>query len=107
MGGFDRARANEVLALPPDHRLEVFVLGVHWEKGFFSQNGGFELPLLIAAATAGLAFTGAGEASVDAALGLPLSGARWGILALVLGLLGAVPPLLARSVGSRRRAAAR
>ncbi|HEY6099142.1 MAG TPA: nitroreductase family protein [Anaeromyxobacter sp.] len=25
MGGFDRARANEVLALPPDHYLEVFV----------------------------------------------------------------------------------
>lgn len=25
MGGFDRARANEALALPSDHRLEVFV----------------------------------------------------------------------------------
>jgi nitroreductase len=25
MGGFDRARANEVLALPPDHHIEVFV----------------------------------------------------------------------------------
>lgn len=25
MGGFDRARANEALAVPPDHRLEVFV----------------------------------------------------------------------------------
>lgn len=25
MGGFDRARANEALAIPPDHRLEVFV----------------------------------------------------------------------------------
>ena len=25
MGGFDRARANEVLAVPTDHRLEVFV----------------------------------------------------------------------------------
>jgi hypothetical protein len=25
MGGFDRARANEELAIPADHRLEVFV----------------------------------------------------------------------------------
>lgn len=85
----------------------VAVVGVHWDKGFFSQNGGFELPLLVAAATAGLAFTGAGEASVDGALGLSLFGARWGVLALVLGLLGAVPPLLVRSVARRSGAAVR
>jgi putative oxidoreductase len=80
----------------------VAVVGVHLEKGFFAQEGGYELPLLVAAAAAGLAFTGPGEVSVDAALGLHLSGARWGILALALGLLGAVPPLASRSAARRR-----
>lgn len=84
----------------------VAILGVHLEKGFFSQGGGYEYPLLIAVVTAGIAFTGAGAASLDAALGLRLGGVRWGILAIVLGLLGSLPPLLAREVARRRRATA-
>jgi putative oxidoreductase len=83
----------------------VVATSVHVDKGFFAQNGGYELPLLIAAAAAGLAFTGAGPLSVDAALGLTLGGVRWGLLAVGLGVAGALPPLMARAAVRRRGAA--
>jgi putative oxidoreductase len=80
----------------------VATVSVHLEKGFFSQNGGYELPLLFATAAAALAFTGPGRLSVDAALGLSLSGPTWGVVAIALGLLGAAPPLLLRRMTAAR-----
>jgi putative oxidoreductase len=80
----------------------VATVSVHLEKGFFSQNGGYELPLLFAVAAAALAFTGPGPLSVDAALGLSLSGPTWGVVAIALGLLGAAPPLLLRRMTAAR-----
>ena len=74
----------------------VAILSVHISKGFFSQNGGYELPLLYAAGAAGIAFAGPGQLSVDALLGVSLAGGRWGLTALALGVAGALPPLLAR-----------
>ena len=38
---------------------------VHWSKGFFAQNGGYEFALALAAAAFGVAFTGPGQASLD------------------------------------------
>jgi putative oxidoreductase len=84
----------------------VAAWSVHLEKGFFSQNGGYELAALYAAVAVGLAFTGPGGMSVDAVLGLFLSGTRWGLLALGLGVIGALPPLvLRRSLAARATAA--
>ena len=83
----------------------LVAVAVHADKGFFAQDGGFELPLLLAVVAAGLAFTGAGRFSVDHALQFGVSGVRWGLTAVVLGVLGAVPPLMLRAV-QRRRAAA-
>jgi putative oxidoreductase len=83
----------------------VAMFGVHVEKGFFAQHGGYEFPLLVAAAAAGLAFTGPGAISLDAAFGLDLSGGRWGGLAILLGMLGAIPPLALRE-GERTRVSA-
>jgi putative oxidoreductase len=85
--------------------MTVAVWGVHLEKGFFSQSGGYELPLIVGAIALGIAFTGAGPLSLDAALGLPLAGMAWGLVALGLGLAGAVPPLVARGVVVRQKAA--
>ena len=79
---------------------------VHVEKGFFSQAGGYELPLLYATAAAGIAFVGPGPLSFDEALGLSLSGVKWGILALGLGVAGALPPLMVRRTVVARRAEA-
>ena len=77
--------------------MAVAIWGVHIEKGFFSQDGGYEYPLTIGAIALGIAFTGAGSLSLDAILGLPLAGSQWGLVALGLGLAGALPPLVTRT----------
>ena len=82
----------------------VAVIAVHSEKGFFSQNGGYEFALIMALTAAGVAFAGPGQLSLDAALGLSLSGNWWGIIAIALGAMGALLPLLGRAMAARRRA---
>jgi putative oxidoreductase len=59
---------------------------VHWRNGIWSAEGGVEYPLVLAAVAAGLACTGAGEVSIDHALGLDLAGSDWGILAILIGV---------------------
>jgi putative oxidoreductase len=83
----------------------VAVLGVHLEKGFFAQNGGYEFALVVGLVAAGIAFAGPGALSFDAVLGLSLVGVRWGLIAIALGLVGALPPLLTRAASSRRSGA--
>lgn len=58
--------------------------------------GGYELDVLYAAAAAGLAFTGAGRYSIDAAAGWDLGGATWGLVALALGTVVALAVLASR-----------
>lgn len=48
----------------------VAILAVHRPNGFFASENGIELPLLYAAGAVGLAVTGPGAISLDAALGL-------------------------------------
>ena len=83
----------------------VAIVSVHLQKGFFSSEGGYEFPLLIASAAAGVAFIGPGPLSLDAVFGLSLAGPEWGLLAIGLGVLGAALPLLRRSVVTHRRLA--
>ena len=54
---------------------------IHWPKGFFVTNGGFEFNALIAAAAIGLAAIGPGRFSLDHAIGWDdeLSGVWWGV----------------------------
>jgi putative oxidoreductase len=84
----------------------VAALSVHLGKGFFSQNGGYELPLLFATVAVGIALTGPGHLSADERVGLSLSGATWGLVTLVLGVVGALPPLLTRRRVLAQRASA-
>lgn len=48
----------------------VAALVVHAENGFFAADGGYELVLVLGAASLALAIAGAGRFSVDASLGL-------------------------------------
>lgn len=48
----------------------VAALVVHVENGFFAADGGYELVLVLGAASVAIAIAGAGRYSVDATLGL-------------------------------------
>jgi putative oxidoreductase len=74
----------------------VAAISVHVPQGFFLSRGGYEYTLVLGATGLSLAFTGAGDWSVDALLGWPLEGATWGVIALMAGLLGAFGPLATR-----------
>jgi putative oxidoreductase len=63
-------------------------LTAHRGKGVWNQGGGFELPLVYGTVAFALAAVGAGELSLDSALGLDLAGAGWGLAALAAGVLG-------------------
>jgi putative oxidoreductase len=43
----------------------VIIARVHWQKGFWSTRGGYEFPMVLGAASLGLAFAGPGEWSID------------------------------------------
>jgi putative oxidoreductase len=59
---------------------------VHWQKGFFMTEGGFEYNLVLIAVAVGVTMTGPGSYTLDAALGWAgsITGVWWG-----LGVLGA------------------
>ena len=78
------------------------VLTVHVRNGFFVANNGFEYNLVLAAVVFALAGVGAGEWSLDHALGLDVAGTGWALGALGVGLLGGLG-----AVASGRLVAAR
>ena len=46
----------------------IAVFAVHWSKGFFASNGGYEYALALLAASVALVLSGAGRLSVDRSL---------------------------------------
>src|ERR1700704_3642912 len=57
------------------------LLATHLKNGFWIYNQGFEYTFVLAAVSAGLAFTGAGALSLDALLGFTRFGdTRWAVL---------------------------
>jgi putative oxidoreductase len=81
----------------------MLVAGVsaHLKGGFFLQKGGYEYTLVLGLAGLSVAFTGPGRLSIDALLGLDRGGLQWGLLALVVGLVGG-----GLQLATRRRPAA-
>lgn len=65
----------------------VGTLAVHLPKGLWNSNGGFELPLAFATAAAAIAYVGPGRASIDAAIGWPVSGIVIGTAATAFGVI--------------------
>jgi putative oxidoreductase len=68
----------------------VAIATVHWTHGLWVTEGGFEYNLVLVAAAFAVAAIGAGEWSLDNALGLDVAGAGWALAALAAGLLGGV-----------------
>lgn len=74
-------------------------LTAHRGKGIWAQDGGFELPLVFATIAFGLTAVGAGDISLDNALGLDVAGAGWAFGALGVGLLGGLGALASGRLG--------
>jgi putative oxidoreductase len=66
------------------------VVGVHWHSGVWAQNGGYELPLLFGIAALTVGFTGPGRLSLDRNSRWADGGAAAGLVALGVGLAGAL-----------------
>jgi putative oxidoreductase len=79
------------------------VVTVHARNGFFVTNNGFEYNLTLAAVVFALAGIGAGNWSLDHALGLDLMGTGWALGALAVGLVGGVGTVLSGRLTARER----
>jgi putative oxidoreductase len=66
----------------------VAALSAHVKQGFFMTAGGYEYTLVLGVAAVTLAFVGPGAFSVDALVGLPVTGVVSGALAVFVALLG-------------------
>jgi putative oxidoreductase len=75
----------------------VGTLPVHAPKGLWNTNGGFELPLVYAASAAALAYAGAGNYSIDHAIGWLASGGALGTAAVAFGALTGAVMIAVRS----------
>ena len=84
----------------------VATLAVHWPKGFFVSDGGYELPLAYGSLAVALAFAGFGAYSLDAAFGW---NAIWtpqlAWIAIAVGALGGLLNLAARRKPAAQAAA--
>lgn len=78
-------------------------LTVHLRNGFCKTSNGYEYNLVLAAAAFVLAGVGAGNWSLDSALGLDIAGTAWALGALVVGVLGGLGAVFSgRVVGGSR-----
>jgi putative oxidoreductase len=78
------------------------VLTVHVKNGFFNSNGGYEYNLVLVAALFALTGIGAGELSLDEALGVDLNGTAWAFGALGAGIIGGLGAVLGGRLASAR-----
>jgi len=77
------------------------VLTVHLKNGFFATNQGYEFNLVLVAALFALSGAGAGNWSLDNALGIDLAGVAWALGALGAGLLGGIAAVAGGRFASR------
>jgi putative oxidoreductase len=77
----------------------VSIATVHFEKGFWATNGGYEFNLALLTVAIAVAATGPGRFSIDRALGWDdnLSGLWWGVgVAAATAAIGLVVLILGR-----------
>lgn len=67
----------------------VIILKVHWPKGFWNRDGGYEYPLSLAAGATAVGLAGPGAVSLDQANGF-VSAEEVRILLVAVGLVGGV-----------------
>jgi putative oxidoreductase len=70
------------------------IITVHFEKGVWNSDGGFEYNAVLIAVALLLAAVGGGEYALDTALELDLTGTAWGLGAVGAGLLGGIAAVI-------------
>jgi putative oxidoreductase len=80
------------------------VITVHWAKGFFASEGGYEFNLTLTAVAFALAGIGPGEWSLDNALGVDWTGTGWALIALGAGIVGGIGAVIQGRASSPRPA---
>jgi putative oxidoreductase len=80
---------------------------VHWQKGFFNMDGGFEFPLALGVGAVAMAFSGAGRWSLDHAFDWALGDDAWGIAAAVVATLACAAVVSSRGIRVHRRSRTR
>jgi putative oxidoreductase len=73
--------------------MTVAIATVHFSKGVWSTEGGYEYNLVLIAAAFAVTAVGPGKWSLDHAFGLDLNGVAWALAALGLGVIGGVVTL--------------
>jgi putative oxidoreductase len=73
--------------------MTVAIATVHYSKGVWSTEGGYEYNLVLIATTFAVAATGPGKWSLDHAFSIDANGADWALAALGLGVIGGVVTL--------------
>ena len=82
--------------------MTVAVIKVHFAKGVWITNGGYEYNAVLVAVAFALAAAGPGNWSLDHALGISDHGVVWALGALGAGVVGGLLPLIeARLVAAR------
>lgn len=78
------------------------VITVHYAKGLWTTQGGYEYNLVLAAVAFALAGAGPGAWSLDHALSFSLDGTLWAIGALLVGTIGGLGAVLSGRFQGRR-----
>jgi putative oxidoreductase len=73
--------------------MTVAVIKVHFAKGVWNTEGGYEYPAVLVAVAFALAAVGAGDWSLDNALSISDHGVVWALGALGAGIIGGLLPL--------------
>jgi putative oxidoreductase len=79
----------------------VAIATVHVKNGIWNSSQGYEFNLVLIAAAFAVASIGAGDWSLDNALGLDIAGTGWGLAALGAGLVGALGAITSGRLASR------
>ncbi|HLH67282.1 MAG TPA: DoxX family protein [Solirubrobacteraceae bacterium] len=82
--------------------MAVAVATVHWSKGVWAANGGFEYNLVMAAAAFAVTAIGAGRWSLDRVLAIHLVGAGWALASLAAALACALVTIAFGRIETRR-----
>jgi putative oxidoreductase len=87
--------------------MAVAIATVHFSKGLWSTEGGYEYNAVLMAVAFAVTAVGPGNWSLDHALSLDLNGTAWALAALAAGILGGFAMLAAgKSAGSRAKGSA-